>query len=100
MTKTFEEILAREKPEVVANAMAKASDILIDINLAAIREWVNITQCELAQAMNVKQPTIANMEKQGHDMKLSSLKRYIEAVGGKLRFNVELPNGKKHDFSI
>jgi DNA-binding XRE family transcriptional regulator len=100
MARTFDEILQKEKPEVVAKARAKADDILLDIHLAEIRERMEKTQMEVAHALGVKQPTVAGMEKPGRDLKLSSLKRYVEATGGKLRLDVELPDGTHYGFSI
>ena len=52
------------------------------------------------ESISIKQPTVAGMEKVGRDLKLSTLKRYIEAVGGKLRIEVELPDGTLYGFSI
>lgn len=43
--------------------------------------------------MGVKQPTIAGMEKNGQDIKLSSLKKYVEAAGGKLNLDIDLSDG-------
>ncbi len=100
MGKTLEEILASEKPEVVASAKEKASDMLLNIHLAELRERVQKTQNEMAQALNIRQPTVAKMEKVGRDIKLSSLKRYVEATGSKLRLDVELPDGSHYGFSL
>ncbi len=100
MGKTLEEILASEKPEVVASAKEQASDMLLNIHLAELRERVQKTQNEMAQALNIRQPTVAKMEKVGRDIKLSSLKRYVEATGSKLRLDVELPDGSHYGFSL
>src|SRR5690554_2779615 len=100
MARTLEQLLANEKPEVVAEARKKANDILLNIHLAELRERLNITQADLARALGVKQPTISEMEKPGRDMKLSSLKRYVEASGGKLRLDIELPDGSHYGFSL
>ena len=85
MGRTLEQLIADEKPEVVASAQAIATDILLNIHLAELREKVQKTQVEMAQALGIRQPTVAVMEKPGRDLKLSSLKRYVEAAGGKLR---------------
>lgn len=66
---------------------------LLNINLAELREKVKKTQVEMAEALGIRQPTVAGMEKIGRDIKLSTLKRYIEATGGKLRLEIELPDG-------
>lgn len=100
MARTLEQILAEESPEVVAQAREKSAQILLNIHLAELRELVAKTQVEVAQTLGVKQPTIAEMEKRGRDLKLSSLKRYVEATGGKLRLDIELPNGTHYGFSV
>lgn len=100
MGRTLTQILAQENPDVVANAEAQAADILLNIHLAELREKVCKTQNDMAQALGVKQPTVAGMEKPGRDIKLSSLKRYVEAAGGKLRLDIELPDGSHYDFSL
>jgi len=100
MARSLKDILDNEKPEVVAQAREMASEMLLEINLAELRKELEVTQQKLADAMGVKQPTIAGMEKQGQDMKLSSLKRYIEAAGGKLRMDIELPDGSHKGFSV
>ena len=100
MGRSLEHILATENPEVVAKAQTKADEILLNIHLAELREHVQKTQVEIAENLGIKQPTVAGMEKPGRDLKLSSLKRYVEAAGGKLRLDVELPDGTHYGFSI
>lgn len=100
MGRTLKQILAAEKPEVVAKANTMAEEVLLNIHLAELRERVNKTQVEIAQQLNIKQPTVAGMEKPGRDLKLSTLKRYVEAAGGKLRLNIELPDGSHYEFVV
>jgi transcriptional regulator with XRE-family HTH domain len=100
MARTLEQILANEKPEVVAKAQKAATEMLLDIHLAELRERMNLTQADIAASLGVKQPTVSEMEKPGRDLKLSSLKRYVEASGGKLRLDVELPDGTHYGFSV
>ncbi|GLW37106.1 hypothetical protein Pcaca04_10420 [Pectobacterium carotovorum subsp. carotovorum] len=54
----------------------------------------------MAQVLGLKQPTVAVMEKPGRDLKLSTLKRYVEATGSKLRLDVELPDGSHYEFML
>lgn len=100
MGRTLEQLLADEKPEVVAAAQAQAQDMLLNIHLAELREQVAKTQVEMAERLGVKQPTVAGMEKPGRDIKLSTLKRYVEAAGGKLRLDVELPDGSHYGVTL
>lgn len=100
MGRTLEQLLADETPVVVAEAESMATEILLNIHLAELREKVQKTQTELAKALGVRQPTVAEMEKRGRDLKLSTLKRYVEATGGKLRLDVELPDGTHYAFRV
>lgn len=100
MARTLEQLIAKEKPSVVAKAKERAAEIILDIHLAEIRNRARKTQEEIASSLGVKQPTVSDMERPGHDIKLSSLKRYIEATGGKLRIDVELPDGSHYGFRV
>lgn len=100
MGRTLDQILAAEKPEVRAKAQEKAEEMLLNIHLAELRERVQKTQVDVAESLGIKQPTVAEMEKPGRDLRLSSLKRYVEATGGKLRLDIELPDGTHYGFSV
>lgn len=100
MARTIEQIIANEDPKVVKRAKTVASDMLLNIHLAELREKMQLTQSAMADALGVKQPTISDMEKPGRDIKLSTLKRYVEASGGKVRLDVELPDGTHYEFTI
>ncbi len=100
MARALQEIIATEKPEVVQKAKVMASEMLLNIHLAELREKVALTQKEQAGTMGVKQPTIVGMEKNGQDIKLSSLKKYIEATGGKLNIDIEMADGSHFGFSV
>ena len=100
MTRTLDQILASEKPEVVAQAKKAATEILLNVHLAELRQHMNLTQSDIASHLGIKQPTVSDMEKPGRDLKLSSLKRYVEASGGKLRLDVELPDGSHYGFAV
>lgn len=100
MARTLEQLIASEKPSLVAKAKEKAAEIMLDIHLAELRERANKTQDQIALSLGVKQPTVSDMERPGHDIKLSSLKRYVEATGGKLRIDVELPDGSHYGFRV
>ena len=50
--------------------------------------------------MGVSQPAITQIEQQGNEVKLAMLKRYIEAMGGKLSLTIELPESGGRVFHI
>jgi len=100
MSKTLEQLIAEQKADVVTAAQSLAQEMLLNIHLAGLRERVQKTQIEMAQELGLKQPTVAVMEKQGRDIKLSTLKRYVEATGSKLRIDIELPDGSHYRFAL
>ncbi|MFX9325287.1 helix-turn-helix domain-containing protein [Acinetobacter baumannii] len=65
-----------------------------------IREELEISQKELAATLGIKQPSLSAIENRGHDLKISTMKKYVEAMGGKLRIDVELPTGKHIGFNL
>lgn len=75
MAKTLEQLIGSETPSVVAKARDKAAEIMLDIHLAELRERTNKTQDQIALSLGVKHPTVSDMGRPGHDIKLSSLKR-------------------------
>lgn len=100
MARTLDQLIANENPEIVNRAQEKADAMLLELRLSEIRRLVEMTQAQMADALGVKQPTIAGMERGGQDLRLSSIKRYIEAIGGKVRLDVELPDGTHHGFPV
>lgn len=100
MTRTLDQLIVNERPEVVSRAKAKADEMLLELRLSEVRHLVEMTQAEMATALGVKQPTIAGMERGGQDLRLNSLKRYVEAIGGKVHLDIELPDGTHHGFTV
>ncbi|RBO84654.1 helix-turn-helix domain-containing protein [Marinomonas aquiplantarum] len=100
MARTLDKLISDQKPEIVKNARKKADDMVLGIHLAELRERMQITQEDMANTLGVKQPTIAGMERKGRDVKLSTLKRYVEGAGGKLTLDVELPDGSHYGFKL
>ena len=59
--------------------------------LKDLREAFAHTQVELAQSLGVGQDTISRIERRT-DMLLSTLRRYVEAMGGRLELVARFPN--------
>ena len=100
MTKTLQEMLAERSLASQDRIQQLAEQLLLENQLYRIREELEISQKELAQTLGIKQPSLSAIENRGHDLKISTMKRYVEAMGGKLRIDVELPTGKHIGFTI
>ncbi len=58
--------------------------------LRELRRIAGKAQADIASALNIKQPSVSKIENQT-DMYLSTLRSYVEAVGGELELTVKLP---------
>ena len=97
---TLKELMAQQSAESQERIAAKVEVMRRIVALNQLREELNISQTELAAAMGVKQPTLAKIEQPGNDPRLSTLKRYLTALGGEMSIDVTLPNGKRIAFQI
>jgi DNA-binding XRE family transcriptional regulator len=88
MAKKIEDVLSAlpAKRQVKIRARAAELATLRDLRIAASQ-----TQEELAQALGVRQDTISRLE-QRSDMLLSTMRRYVEAMGGQLDLVATFPN--------
>ncbi|MDU4839784.1 helix-turn-helix transcriptional regulator [Leclercia adecarboxylata] len=95
---TLKELMAQQSEESQERIAAKVEELRIIVALNQLREELNISQTELAAAMGVKQPTVAKIEQPDNDPRLSTLKRYVTALGGEVSIDVILPTGKRVAF--
>lgn len=63
-----------------------------ELTLSEIRQIRNLSQQNLAASMNKKQPNVSKMERNS-DMYISTLRMYIEAMGGNLEIIAKFPDG-------
>jgi hypothetical protein len=67
----------------IARHRAEALAEIVEYTLGELRRARKITQDELARLMSTTQPNVSRIER-GGEMELSTLRSYIEALGGRL----------------
>lgn len=72
----------------------RTKELLLAAELENLRKSRKISQKELAAKLAVSQPAIAKMEREG-DMRISTLKRFVEGLGGTLRVEIDFPEGTR-----
>src|SRR5260370_40321556 len=87
----FRELTKGFTPARRARAAAKAAALREEMTLEELRKARDLSQEEIAQALAVGQPAVAKLEKR-KDMHISNLRRYIEALGGKLEITARFPD--------
>ena len=88
MARTLNQVLATLPVRRRAKIERRASELA---TLKDLRQAVERTQEELATSLGVGQDTISRIERRS-DMLLSTLRRYVEAMGGKLELVAEFPD--------
>lgn len=92
MATTLKEKIAQLDPDHQAEIAAEFERLRAEyLTLKDLRKARELTQVELAETLGQKQVSIAKLEKRT-DLLLSTLRRYVEAMGGKLSLFVEFPD--------
>ena len=81
--------MSPERQEDVDN---QAQAILIGMALQELRQTRHLTQQELAEILDVNQAALSKMENQS-DMRVSTLRKVLLAMGGKMKIVAEFPDG-------
>ena len=80
----WSEIKRRQRtPRQLAALDREVEQELLQMDLRAIREMAGKTQVDVAGATGMAQSEISRLEKR-EDTRLSTLRRYVESLGGKL----------------
>ncbi len=87
---SYLKLRAKMTPRQRVRAEAHANEMTAEMLLAEIRRSVGLTQQELASSLGVTQPSVSKPEKQD-DMQISTLRRLVEALGGRLEVVAQLP---------
>ena len=72
---------------------ARKAELRAAMPLHELRRAQVMTQKELSETLAVNQPAIAKLERRT-DMYVSTLRSYIEALGGRLKIVAEFPEGE------
>jgi len=93
MARKFAELEAKMSGEAIARSDALYKKMIAEMALHELRRARGISQEKLAEALGIKQPNVAKMEKRT-DTYISTLRATIEAMGGTLDIVARFPDGK------
>lgn len=88
MARKLDDVMAALTPERKRRVQTRAMELA---TLKDLRQAAEQTQQDLAAALGVGQDTISRLEKRS-DMLLSTLRHYVQSMGGKLNLVAEFPN--------
>ena len=93
MVKSVESVLAQRPVDrnVVDGHKKRMLDEVRAYRLRELREALNLTQVELADLLDVSQNRVSRLEHGDLERtQVDTLRRYVEAVGGRLHVEVEI----------
>jgi DNA-binding XRE family transcriptional regulator len=93
-TRTWSTLRSAMSPAAQTRVDARVRDTLASMPLAEIRKAIGMTQTELAESLDMAQGSVSKIENQA-DMYLSTLRKYVHAMGGELHLTAEFPDGRK-----
>ncbi|MGV0877045.1 helix-turn-helix domain-containing protein [Martelella sp. FLE1502] len=90
MTKSAEDVFAETMtPEMIAASDLRAKELLEEYDtLQKLRKALDMTQEHIGRKMGKRQVSVAQLEKRS-DFLLSTLRDYVEALGGELELVVK-----------
>lgn len=92
MTKKYSGLRARMPQKNRDRAAARAAKMIGEMPLQELRQARKLSQEALAEALGQRQSGVSKIE-QRTDIYISTLRRYIEAMGGRLDIVAHFPDG-------
>jgi len=78
----------KKDPEFAENYETGYQEFKLGVLLRQAREDAGLTQEELARRINTKKTAISRIENHAEDIKLSTLDKFVQALGKHLRITV------------
>jgi predicted XRE-type DNA-binding protein len=90
-TKNFKELLAKMPAERRARVDARVKNALEKMALHELRRVRRMNQSEVAEELKTAQSEVSKIENRT-DMHVSTLREYVEALGGRLEMQAVFPD--------
>lgn len=92
MARNFKELQEKMDPSSRSENQQRVREELRRMALDELRSAKQLTQAEMAEILDVPQSSISRIERRA-DMYLSTLRNYIQAMGGVLQIQAVFPDG-------
>ena len=92
MARKYKVLRDKMSPERRAANEAAAKAMLAEMPMHALRDALQFTQQQLAEELGVQQAAISKLEHRP-DHLVSTLRRFVEAMGGELELRAHFPTG-------
>ncbi|MBU0456414.1 MAG: helix-turn-helix domain-containing protein [Gammaproteobacteria bacterium] len=93
MAEAFQKLRTRMSKKAQKRAKEKTKKFLAEMPLQELRQALRMSQERLAELLNTKQANVSRIERRT-DMYISTLRNYVEAMGGELDIVAKFPDGQ------
>src|SRR5437868_726642 len=93
MAKKWRDLKGRMSASAQARVDSRVNQIMATLPLAEIRKAIGMTQTDLASRLEQGQGSVSKIENAA-DMYLTTLRKYVEALGGELHLTAVFPDGR------
>jgi len=92
MAKPYKALRAKMPADVRKRADARANLLMQEMPLYELRQARQLSQEQLARELHVRQANVSKIERRT-DVYISTLRSYVEAMGGELEITAKFPQG-------
>lgn len=92
MAKSFRTLRSKMSDEARAKSEHKAHTMMKAMPLAELRQARKLSQEQIASILHVRQASVSKLERRT-DMYISTLRGFVEAMGGDLEITARFPEG-------
>jgi transcriptional regulator with XRE-family HTH domain len=92
MAKAYKELRAKMSAGAQKRAEARANVLMQEMPLYELRQARQLSQEQLARELHVGQANVSKIERRT-DVYISTLRSYVEAMGGELEITAKFPHG-------
>ncbi len=96
MTVSLKKMMANLPPDRRRNVEKRADKLIaVEMSLRDLRETFAKTQEAVAETMQVGQEAVSRIESRQKDMRISTLRNYVAAIGAELQLVAKFPDGRR-----
>jgi transcriptional regulator with XRE-family HTH domain len=92
MARKFKDLVRAMPRERQERIRQKTERLLAELPLQELRRARELSQEELASTLGVNQASVSKLERRA-DMYISTLRKFVEALGGELEITARFPEG-------
>ncbi len=92
MARPFKNLVKKMSPDSQERVKKRTAQMYSEMALQELRQALQLTQQQIAEHLKMNQAAVSKIEHQS-DMYLSTLRRFLAAMGGELRIIAHFPQG-------